>query len=122
MRYILAGLLTLPFGWLVFRLLYLHVFGIHTTGAVVELLRNVSTEGQDTFTPVVAFTTAQGESIVVKSALGTQEARDYFRIGGQVDIRYSAHNPRFFAIGGYDVSLLLVVGLLTAGVVGFICY
>lgn len=122
MQYVLAGILTIPFGWLAYRLLYLHVVGISTTGTIIELVRDDSGEGPDTFTPVVAFTTAQGLAITAKNSLGTPEARSYFRVGAQVNIHYSAHNPRFFIIDGYDISLLVIVGFLTAGAIIFIFY
>ncbi|WP_210520717.1 DUF3592 domain-containing protein [Hymenobacter terricola] len=69
--------------------------GIRTAGTIVEVVRDASGEGGDTFKPVVAFTTKQGTQIVAESFYGTAEAGSYFRIGQQVDILYSARNPRF---------------------------
>ena len=109
------------FGWFAYRLSYLQLRGLRTTGTVVELVRDDTGDGL-TFSPVVAYTTNQGVEMVAKSFYGTPEAGSFFRVGQQVDILYAAHNPRHFAIAGYDVSALVLLGLFAAGLTGLICY
>ena len=99
------------FIWAAFQALYLHYWGIATTGTIVALELTSDGDG-DTYKPVVAFTTRQGVRIEAKSTYGTGEAGTFFRVGQQVPLRYVACKPTCFAIDGYEVSGVLFLFFL----------
>ena len=121
MGYVVVAAVWALFSWFAYRLAYLQLRGIRTSGTIVELVRDDTGDGT-TFSPVVAYTTKQGVEIVAKSFFGTPETGRFFRVGEKVDVLYSVRNPRHFAIAGYDVSALVLLGLLVAGVTGMIYY
>ena len=108
MDYLVGGAFVAFFVWAALRSLYLHYWGIATTGTIVALELTSDGDG-DTYTPVVAFTTRQGVHIEAKSMHGTGEAGTYYRVGEQVALRYTPRNPTCFAIDGYDVSTVLIL-------------
>jgi hypothetical protein len=101
------------FLWSTCRSLYLLLRGVPTMGTITELVRDDSGDGV-AYHPVVTFTTLTGTAVVAKSSFGASEANTYFHIGQQVPIRYSAKNPQFFAIKGYDGSAVFYAGLAAA--------
>ncbi|WP_201987642.1 DUF3592 domain-containing protein [Hymenobacter rubidus] len=120
MPHLLAVALLALFAWFAYRLVYLHIRGIRTTATVVEVIRNESHEGAETFTPIVAFTTNQGTEIIAKSFYGTEDAGSRFKVGKTVDVLYSAKDPHYFTIVGYEVCALILLGLVIAGILGFV--
>ena len=106
MTYLVGGIFVALFVWAAVRSLYLHFWGIATTGTIVALKLNTVGDG-DTYKPVVAFTTRQGVRIEAKSMYGTGEAGTYYQVGEQVALRYAPRKPTCFAIDGYEVSAVL---------------
>jgi hypothetical protein len=106
MEYLVGSVFLALFAWAAGRSLYLHWWGVATTGTIIALALETDGEG-DTYKPVVAFTTKANICIEAKSMFGLGEAGTYFRIGEQVPIRYAATNPTCFAIEGYEVAAVL---------------
>ncbi|MDQ2771063.1 MAG: DUF3592 domain-containing protein [Bacteroidota bacterium] len=121
MAYVAVAVIWVLFGWFAYRLAYLQLRGIRTKGTIIELVRDDTNDG-DTFSPVVTYTTQQGVVIRAKSSFGTPETGSFFRVGERVDIWYAAKNPQHFLIVGYDVSALVMLGLLAVGVTASIYY
>jgi hypothetical protein len=108
------------FLWSTYRSLYLHLRGVATIGTVTELVRDDSDDAI-AYYPVISFRTATGELAVVKCSSGASEANTYFHVGQHVPIRYSAKNPQFFAIKGYDGSAVFYAGLAAAFALALLC-
>jgi len=103
-----------------YRVLYLHLRGERTTGIIVELRRGDSTDGAPIFHPKVQFTTHAGTTVIAESTFSTQNAGTFFRVGEQVDVRYSPRKPTFFAIVGYDVAAVLLLLFFAVGIVAIL--
>jgi hypothetical protein len=114
MEFLLAGAFIAMFLYAAYRVLYLHLRGKRTIGTIVELRRDDSGDGV-VFHPKVKFTTNTGTTIIAESTFGTPEAGTFYRVGEEVEIRYSASKPTFFAIVGYDVAAVLMLLLFAAG-------
>ena len=119
MEFLVAAVFIGLFLYAAYRVLYLHLRGKQTTAIIVELRRDDSGDGV-IFHPKVRFTTHTGTTIIAESTFGTQEAGSYFRVGQQVEVRYSPRNPTFFAIVGYDVAAVLLFFFFAAGIVAML--
>ena len=120
MNYIALGVVAAIFLYTLFRALRLRLYGARTTGTVTGLRRDDSGENS-VFHPIVRFTTRTGDSVEVESGFGTSGSDDFFYIGREVDILYLPHNPRVFAIVGYESETILYM-MLGAAFVGGVFY
>lgn len=117
MDYVVTGAFVAFFLWAAYRVLYLHLRGLRTTGIITDIAADVEDKESDgpAFHLVVRFTTSTGETIEAKSGFGAAGVNTYYRIGEQVSVRYSAKNPQLFAVEGYDVTGVFILFLLAAG-------
>lgn len=119
MEFLLAGAFIALFLYAAYQVLYLHLRGMRAVGTIVELRRDDSGDGV-VYHPKVKFTTHTGTTIIAESTFGTQGAGTFYQIGEEVEIRYSASKPTFFAIVGYDVAAILMLLLFAAGICAII--
>lgn len=103
--------------WCVARFQYLRWKGVAATATVVALPEKATSDG-GTYSPVVAFTTADGVRVEAKGLYGTAAAGTYFRVGQEVAVRYLAKNPTCFSVVDYEVWLAKHVLLMMAVVEG----
>ncbi len=117
MVYVTTGAFVAFFLWAAYRVLYLHLRGLRTTGIITDIVEDVEDKESDgpVFHLVVQFTTSAGETIEARSGFGAAGVETYYRIGERVSVMYSAKNPRLFAIEGYDVTGAFILFLLAAG-------
>lgn len=116
MEFLVAAVFIGFFIYAAYRVLYLELRGTQTSATIVELRRDDSGDVV-IFHPKVRFTTNTGTTIVAESAFGTSDANVLYRVGQQVEVRYSPRNPTFFAIVGYDAAAVLLFFLCAAGIV-----
>jgi hypothetical protein len=116
-KYLPLGIAIAIFLYVLFRTLYLQLWGSRTLGTVVGVRKDDS--GDSTiFYPIVKFTTTSGVTVEAECTAGTSGAKDFFHPGRQVEILYSPTNPKVFAIAGYDSTVILYIGLLAAFIGG----
>jgi hypothetical protein len=115
MEYVVVGACVALFAWAAYRVLYLHLRGLRTSGTIIDIVDDKTSDGP-VFNLVVRFTTNTGITIKAKSFYGSKETASYYRIGEQVSILYSVKNPRVFIIEGYDVAGLFFLFLFAAAV------
>jgi membrane protein implicated in regulation of membrane protease activity len=103
-----------------------------TTGEVVDLARNSSSEGGDTFSAIVTFTTADGQTITFEDNSKTCDP-PCNQIGDQVPVRYRPNSTTdtkdAIISGGIDIwlatgvmALLLVVFLPVSLIIAWSSY
>jgi hypothetical protein len=103
-----------------------------TTGEVVDLARNSSSEGGDTFSAIVTFTTADGQTITFEDNSKTCSP-PCNQVGDQVPVRYrpasTTDTKDAIISGGIDIwlstgimALLLVVFLPTSLLIAWGAY
>jgi hypothetical protein len=112
---LVAAAFVAVFGWTAYRTLRLHLRSRRRTGWIVAVEQEPSDDGDPVYDPVVRFTTRNGRSIQ-RSQVGSSAAGDFFRVGDQVDIRYSPRRPEQFASRAYEVSAVFWTFLLLVGV------
>lgn len=98
---------------------------VSTTGTVVELIYEEDSEGDETYYPVIEFSTQSGESLRHKSRGGSYPAP--YDIGEGVEILYNPANPHEAQINSFTELwlfsyILLGIGALFVlfGVLGFV--
>lgn len=71
----------------------------HATGTVVDLSREIDDEGDETFYPVVRFTTAEGQEIEFVSSSGSSPPSE--SPGDRVDVLYDPDDPSDAKLSGF---------------------
>jgi hypothetical protein len=113
-EYVVTGAFVAIFVWAAYRALHLHLRGLRTTGTIIDIVEDKTSDGP-VFSLVVRFTTSSGTTVEAKSHFGTEGVESYYRIGERVTIMYSAKNPQVFAIEGYDIAGVFLLFLMAAG-------
>jgi hypothetical protein len=86
------------------------------TGTVIDVSREADSDGEVTFYPVVAFTTADGSRIQFKSSTGSSPASH--STGDRVEVLYDSDDPSDAELSGF-VDLWLGPGIFLLLGVGF---
>ena len=87
------------FSSLMYKQYQLRNIGIHTTGAVIDMVF----DSKGSASPVVSFTAQDGERIVYHS--GTSSKPPEFNVGDRVGIWYDPKDPQHPTMGGIDTWL-----------------
>ena len=97
----------------------------HATGTVVDVSREVDSDGDESFYPIVRFTTADGKEFQFKSNSGSNPASH--STGDEVDVLYDPDDPDDAQLSGFfDLWLFTIVpfglGTVFLAVAGFQLY
>jgi hypothetical protein len=109
-----AALLALTF-WLYSREQAFVAGASHAVGTVVQLSVDRNDNGSTVYYPIVAFTTARGDSVTVRSKVGSNPPS--WRVGDAVDVLYDPADPQGARLAGF---FHLHIGSFVFGILGLV--